>query len=442
MISPRDAEVRTGLPEAVPAAPVQDQRRDAAVARSQAAWQDLGKSVRTVTPSGLARTGLVLGALSALGWLISASWPAPMPFIIGAVIAYTVLPIANGLDKFMPRFLAAFLSVLGAFGLIVLVLAALAAPIVAEVVAFIQDFPAREEIQAGVAGLNQYIAALPEPVQVAVRDSATQTLGNVRNFLQGMLVSFPEIGFQAVFGLLNAVGVVLGLLVIPSWILIVVRDQPVGVRAANRVLPAWMRPDLFAAVRIVDQSLGLFMRGLIGQALVVGVLTYAGLRSLELLGFDRVLYPVPLATLAAVLNLVPVVGPLVSGLVAVLVGLISSPAAAVAILGVYVGVQMLASWLIGSRIQGRLVNIHPGVLAVVAVALSQLGLAWALLTIPIVAISRDLFQYAYGRVSDPPRPAGLLPGMRSPAANTTTASSARLVYRRGRGQRGGEAPQV
>jgi predicted PurR-regulated permease PerM len=271
----------------------------------------------------------------------------------------------------------------------------------------------------------------------------TQILGNARNFLQNTLTQLPQIGLAAVVALLNTVGVLLGLLVIPSWILTVVRDQPAGVRAANRSLPASMRADASAAARIVDRSLGLFLRGLVLESLAVGGLTYAGLRSLELFGFQAVLYPLPLATLTVLLNLVPVVGPIVSGLVAILVGLITAgPSTAVAILGVYVAAQQLANRLVGSRIEGRLVNIHPGILAVVAVALSQLGLGWTLLTIPIVAISRDLFQYTYGRVSDPPRPAGVLPGERLPAASTSTPSSVPLAYRRSRAQRSGEAPQI
>jgi predicted PurR-regulated permease PerM len=342
----------------------------------------------------------------------------------------------------MPRPLAAFLSVLGATIMIVLVLAALAAPFVAEIAAFVQDVPTREEIQGGVAGLNQYIATLPEPVQAAVRDSVTQTLGNARQFLQDLLISLPQIGFGAVLGLVNAVGVVLGLLVIPSWILMVVRDQPAGVRAARRALPAWLGPDLFAAVRIVDQSLGVFLRGLLVQALAVGALTYGGLRSVEVAGFDRVLYPLPLATLAAVMNLVPVVGPIASGLIAVLVGLINSPTTALAILVVYIIVQQLAGRLVGSRIEGRLVSIHPGVLAVVAVVLSQLGLAWALLTIPIVAIARDLFQYAYGRMGDPPTPAGVLPGERPPASDAPRVEPAPMVYRRAQALRAGDGRRI
>jgi predicted PurR-regulated permease PerM len=192
----------------------------------------------------------------------------------------------------------------------------------------------------------------------------------------------------------------------------------------------------------VDRSLGGFLRGQIVLALVVGLLTYAGVRSLELLGFQGVAYPLPLASVATVLNLVPVVGPIASTLIAATAALLVSPATAAAIVGVYILVQISAGRIVGPGIDKSLLNVHPGVMAVIAVVLSQFGLGWALLTTPIVAIARGLFLYAYGRVSDPPRPAGLLPGEEPKAAKPYTASSAPLVYRRARQQRSGEATQI
>ena len=51
--------------------------------------------------------------------LAVASWPALAPFIVGAVIAYAVLPIANRLDRFMPRVLAALIAELVAVAILV-----------------------------------------------------------------------------------------------------------------------------------------------------------------------------------------------------------------------------------------------------------------------------------------------------------------------------------
>ena len=68
-------------------------------------------SLLSITPSALGRALLVLVAMAALGWLAVASWPALLPFVVGGVLAYIILPLVDVLDWVMPRFLAAFLGI-------------------------------------------------------------------------------------------------------------------------------------------------------------------------------------------------------------------------------------------------------------------------------------------------------------------------------------------
>ena len=85
-------------------------------------------------------------------------------------------------------------------------------------------------------------------------------------------------------------------------------------------------------------------------------------------------------------------------------------------------------------------EIHPAILIVIIVALSTLGFWWILLAAPVATIIRDLFRYTYGRFSDPPRPAGVLPGEALPVESEPTLSAVEekrvpLVYRRSRALR-------
>jgi hypothetical protein len=59
---------------------------------------------------------------------------------------------------------------------------------------------------------------------------------------------------------------------------------------------------------------------------------------------------------------------------------------------------------------------------------------YALLSVPIIIMSRDLFRYVYGRLGDPRRPAGLLPDDPRPIAPPDQQVLVKLrkplVYRR------------
>jgi hypothetical protein len=60
----------------------------------------------------------------------------------------------------------------------------------------------------------------------------------------------------------------------------------------------------------------------------------------------------------------------------------------------------------------RYIDIHPAIFVILLVLLSQFGFFWVLVAAPLSIVLRDLFVYAYGRLSDPPRPAGVAPGER------------------------------
>jgi predicted PurR-regulated permease PerM len=95
---------------------------------------------------------------------------------------------------------------------------------------------------------------------------------------------------------------------------------------------------------------------------------------------------------------------------AVLLSLSYSWQAAGAVLVLFLGVQWFADAFISPRIEQRHVDIHPAVLALVVVLASQFGPLGLVLAAPIALVARDLFRYMYGRLAEPPRPAGLLPG--------------------------------
>jgi len=97
----------------------------------------------------------------------------------------------------------------------------------------------------------------------------------------------------------------------------------------------------------------------------------------------------------------------------------------------------LSNFLFGQRLQRQILDMHGALLVLVLVVLSSFGPLWVLLSAPVAAILRDLFRYAYGRLSDPPRPAGLLPGEPLPVPLGSSAGRngrVPLVYRRRRMQ--------
>ena len=144
-----------------------------------------------------------------------------------------------------------------------------------------------------------------------------------------------------------------------------------------------------------------------------------------------------LAVIAGVTTLVPAIGPIVGAIVGTLIGLTFSIQVGLIVLLAFILAQLLVGWVVTPRVERRVVDLHPAILVMAIAALSQFGLIWIFIAAPLVAISRDLFRYVYGRVADPPRPAGVLPGEQRQTATAAEAAASAprqvpLVYRRGR----------
>src|SRR5207248_10955594 len=395
---------------------------------AQQAWQRLWLRMQSITPSGLMRFLLVLLALAGLIWLITSAFQSLATFIIGIMIAYITLPIVEWLDRFLPRWLAVLLVILGEIALVGVFLALLIPAVVGEIQRFVQYLPHPDQIRAYFNQLAERAHAWPEPLRVFLQGWLKTTAARVQNNFTQYIVNLISVTVRGVLGLLTAFSFLLGLLVIPTWIFAVLNDQHKGVKAIDRILPDWLRPDFWAVTHILDRTFRVYFRELVVMAFAVGFVTYAGLVLLERLGVQGIPFPILLAMLAGFTDFIPSIGFLLGTIPAVLFGLLNgSWQAALAILVLYIAIHFLRNQLLSPLFASDSVKIHPAILVVILVIASQFGLIWLFLGAPLAQITYDLYRYVYGRVSDPPRPAGLMPGEPLPPTREKVTNKRMMV---------------
>ncbi len=400
---------------------------------SRQAWKNFGMSLASITPSRLAQILLWIGALAGLIWLALASWPALVPFIAGGLLAYVVLPMVNTLDRFLPRLLAALVSVLFVLACIGGVLWVVVPPLVKQTVELIQQIPPDTTLQSLGNGLIAQVQTLPP----AARDLVTKAILSATTDLSNRLQTITPtlFSFNAVVQLLNAIGFILGLIVLPTWLLTVLKGSPNARLGVNNFLPTNVQADFWALVRIVDRSFGVFLRGQVLVSFVVGVLTYFGLRLLTLLGAPQGGYPVTFGVIAGIMQLIPDVGPIVNTVFVAVLAYRIDPTLAIYVVGLYLAIQYAVSHLVKARIEERIINVNPALLVLFIVALGQLGFVWLFLAAPLAGSTRDLFRYVYGRLAEPPRMAGLLPDEKMPppvvaGSSVMPKKQPPMIYRR------------
>jgi predicted PurR-regulated permease PerM len=104
-------------------------------------------------------------------------------------------------------------------------------------------------------------------------------------------------------------------------------------------------------------------------------------------------YPVLLALLIALLDLIPVIGSSVGGAIVTLVALTVSLPVAIATLAFYIAYRLAEDYLIVPRVMGRTVQV-PAIVSMISVLVGGvlLGIIGALIAIPVAAAIRLLLQ--------------------------------------------------
>lgn len=125
---------------------------------------------------------------------------------------------------------------------------------------------------------------------------------------------------------------------------------------------------------------------------IIGVATFLGLAAL------RIPYALPLAIIAAVGELVPVIGPTIGAVPALAVALLHSPWQFWAVLVFAVLLQKAENLFIVPRVMARKLSISPlAVFIAFMIGASLLGVIGAILAVPVTAIAQVAFEEAFVR---------------------------------------------
>jgi predicted PurR-regulated permease PerM len=330
---------------------------------------------------------------------------ALMPLAIGTVFAYIMLPVINWLDAhtrltFRRRHVLRSLLVLIVYLLTVTVLVASLAAILPPLGAQVQVLTRRLPVIAAniyraaptvvQSWLETYNEIVPETIRLAIQRSFENTVQSLANTLQtGVL--------KSVNLLFTTVSFVIGLLVVPLWMFYVLRDQPEMSAAFYRIIPPAYREDARHMIIVLDSLLGSYLRGQLILCLSVGIMTTVGL---TLLGVDLALL---LGTLAGIFEVVPVLGPILGAIPAIIVTLAASPANLPWVIALAFTVQQVENYVLVPQVARGSVHIPPALAILVLIVGSEVGgVLGAILSLPLTATVRDLAHYLYLRLADEP----------------------------------------
>jgi len=144
--------------------------------------------------------------------------------------------------------------------------------------------------------------------------------------------------------------------------------------------------NVSGVIRKVEERLGAWVRGQVTLLFVVGILTYIGL---AILGIP---YALPLAILAALLEIVPNIGPVLASIPAIIVSFAVSSLHPMFTIIMYIIIQQLENQLIVPQVMRRVVGLPPLVTIVaILIGVKLAGIRGAVLAVPVVVTFEAIF---------------------------------------------------
>jgi predicted PurR-regulated permease PerM len=353
------------------------------------------RRLRAPTP----RVAVVLVAIAVGATVLLAAGDAVSPFIVGLLLAYLLDPLVERFARLgVPRWLAVLLVYVLAIGVVALAIALTVPPLVRQVATFADQLPTIvRQIQYQLDHLNQLYDrfGLPAEIRSLANQIVKATVDAVQNLDLGVIR--PIIASAAGF-----VSSIFGYLILPAWLFYLLKDRPRLQVAFDRSLPPVWRADVWAIVGIVHEVFGKWIRGQIILGSTVGIASFIGL---TFLGFavDPIFgqYAVLLALIAGFGELLPIIGPIITAVPAVLLGLTAGAEPALAALILYFGIQQVENNVLVPKIQSDAIELHPTVIIVALVVGGAIfGLLGAVLALPVAAAFRDVFAYVFHRAGE------------------------------------------
>ena len=206
---------------------------------------------------------------------------------------------------------------------------------------------------------------------------------NVSGQLQGLVGTLPS---RLGTGLLGFTGRVFGAMVNGLTVLVFtvyfMADLPRIRKGLVRLFPVDRRPRAREVLDLVVDKVGSYMIGNIIISIIAGLVSFL---AFTVLGVP---FPVPLAFLVAVCDLIPMIGATLGAIIGVTVALFSTQLwpTTVLVAAFFIGYQQLENYLIAPRVLKTTVELGAAaVLLSGLIGATVLGLVGALMAIPVAA---------------------------------------------------------
>ena len=273
------------------------------------------------------------------------------------VLTASFRPVINKWEKRIGRLAAVILFFVLSLAAISAIIYLIIPPVIAQIkqlVIAVPDYFGKYDF------LRQYIPS--------IKESASSISNNIGNITGGVFVIASNVFGGFVYFISGAIMI--------AYLLL---DDKSGHFLLNLV-PNDQRDQIYSLTQKVSGKVGDWFRGQLILCLIIGLLVWIGLVILN------VPYALALAVFAGVLEMIPTIGPIISGAVAVIIAVQVSPFVALMVVILFLVFHQLENSILVPKIMQKAVGLPPFVVILAVLIGAQiLEIPGAILAVPVAA---------------------------------------------------------
>jgi predicted PurR-regulated permease PerM len=337
----------------------------------------------------------------------------PITWLLVAIfLAVALSGPVNYLEAHMRRGLAITLVYLGLLLIPILLIALIVPPLITEADNFANDVPRYARDLTEFVRENEQLRSINQDYDITSK--LEEEAGKLPDKLGGAAGTLRDVGL----GIVNSLFALITILVLTAFLLSNGRRWTDAMIAAR---PTEERQRLRRALDHMGQAVGGYVAGALTIAVIAGVATFI---VLSILGVP---FAAPLAVIAGLFSLIPLVGATIAAVLIGLVTLFENFPTATIIWTIWaIAYQQFENHVIQPQIQKRTVHVHPFITIVaVLFGATLLGVLGALVAIPVAAsiqiLLREYVDLRTMSIKDPDEPDDEPPPMGPPAPDPAPA---------------------
>lgn len=309
---------------------------------------------------------------------------------VGCLSAFVASPIVNWLERHrVPRGAGALMGLVVVIVGLILLFALVIPMVTGQLIDLLRDAPSKlAALGSWVMRMESEYAViehLNDIVQLDSIFSAAQDL--INQALSGLLAAVRDGIVPMVNNIASTVFIVFLGFVLAYWLAC---DYPRINEEICRVLPEGKADDYRLMVAVVSRSVGGYLRSTVINSVIQGFLAFVGF---AIVGHP---YAGAMGVLSGVLNIIPVVGPSISAVVASLIALVYSPVMALWTMVMAMLSQNITDNVIAPKINQSTMQVHP-VLSLTALVVGSTfgGPVGMIVALPLVAVIKSAFIFYF-----------------------------------------------